>query len=49
MENNKLILCTSDEMLIFCDLLQKEYNKKEENKTDKINIDNVLNKVFNDE
>lgn len=49
MENNKLILCNSDEMLLFCDLLQKEYNKKEENKTDKINIDNVLNKVFNDE
>ena len=49
MKNNKIIPCNNDEMLLFCDLLQKEYNKKG-NKTDKqINIDNVLNKVFTDE
>lgn len=50
MKNNKIIPMNNKEMLLFCELMQKEYNKKE-NKTDgsHININNVLNKVFTDE
>lgn len=46
---NKLIQMDNNEMLLFCELMQNEYKEKE-NKPDKqINIDNVLNKVFNHE
>ena len=46
---SKLIQMDNSEMLLFIDMMQKEYNEKGI-KTDKqINIDNVLYKVFNHE
>mgnify|MGYP003318031108 CR=1 FL=1 len=45
----KLIKMDNNEMLLFIDLMQKEYNEKENEPDKRINIDNVLNKVFNDE
>ena len=41
-----MFVCDNKQMLLFCELLQQEYNEKE-NKPDKqINIDNVLNKYL---
>lgn len=45
---NKLITMDNNEMLLFIELLSNEYETRE-NENDKINIDNVLNKVFNNE
>ena len=45
---NKLITMDNNEMLLFIDLLSNEYETRE-NENDKINIDNVLNKVFDHE
>lgn len=46
---NKLITMDNKEMLLFCELMQNEYEKKENEPDKQINIDNVLNKVFNHE
>lgn len=43
---SKLITMDNNEMLLFIELLSNEYETRE-NENDKINIDNVLNKVFN--
>ena len=45
---SKLIQMDNNEMLLFIDLLSNEYETRE-NENDKINIDNVLKKVFNNE
>lgn len=45
----KLIKMDNNEMLLFCELMQNEYNEKENEPDKQINIDNVLNKVFNHE
>ena len=51
MENeNKIIHMNNNQMLLFCELLQEEYNKKEKKTNEsRINIGNVLNKVFENE
>lgn len=45
---SKLIQMDNNEMLLFIELLSNEYETRE-NENDKINIDNVLNKVFDHE
>ena len=43
---SKLIQMDNNEMLLFIELLSNEYETRE---NEKINIDNVLNKVFDHE
>ena len=46
MTGNKIIIYNNDKMFLFFDLLEKEYNEKENKQDKRININNVLKEVF---